>query len=128
MLCWMERWQSASSLMLLVFWSVPMFFYILHLYALLLLNSIAIAVFGVNHGPLYNMADTSTIWLISILVVALLYWPTLWFSRCKHTYKKPWFSYLCCLQLSYSSLATELFIAVLYRYVIALAPKTPPEK
>lgn len=94
MLCWMERWQNAFSRILLVFGSVPMFFYILHLYALLLLYSIAIWLFGANQGALYGVEHISSIWLISILLAALLYWPTRWFSRYKHSHKKPWLSYL----------------------------------
>lgn len=94
MLLWMERWQNAFGRVLLVFGSVPMFFYILHLYALLLLYSMALAVFGANQGHLYGVENISTIWLISILLAALLYWPTRWFSRYKHTHKKPWLSYL----------------------------------
>lgn len=94
MLRWMESWQHAFGRILLVFGSVPMFFYIVHLYALLALYSLAILLFGANQGALYGVANISTVWLISLVLAALLYWPTRWFSRYKHTHKKPWLSYL----------------------------------
>lgn len=94
MLRWMEQWQSKPAQILVVFGSVPMFFYILHLYVLLVLYSIAIWLFGANHGNLYGVDHISTIWLISLLLAVALYWPTLWFSRYKHTHRKPWLSYL----------------------------------
>lgn len=94
LLRWMEQWQNKFSQILVVFGSVPMFFYILHLYVLLVLYSIAIWYFGANHGHLYGVDHISTIWLISIALAVALYWPTRWFSRYKHTQKKPWLSYL----------------------------------
>lgn len=94
MLRWMESWRHTFGRILLVFGSVPMFFYIVHLYALLLLYSVAILLFGANQGTLYGVSNISTIWLISVILAVLLYWPTRWFSRYKHTHKKPWLSYL----------------------------------
>ncbi|GGW51950.1 DUF1624 domain-containing protein [Alishewanella tabrizica] len=101
-LCWLERgmsnarrpWLAASGRVLLVFGSVPMFFYILHLYALLLVYSLVLWLFGANQGPLFGVDHISTIWLISILLAVVLYWPTRWFSHYKHTTKKPWLRYL----------------------------------
>jgi uncharacterized membrane protein len=102
MLCWLERgmsnarrpWLAASGRVLLVFGSVPMFFYILHLYALLLVYSMVLWLFGANQGALFGVDHISTIWLISTLLAVVLYWPTRWFSHYKHTTKKPWLRYL----------------------------------
>lgn len=44
------------------------------------------ALFGVN--------TLSLIWLISIVLAVVLYWPTKWFSQYKHSSKKPWLRYL----------------------------------
>ncbi|MCB5226943.1 heparan-alpha-glucosaminide N-acetyltransferase domain-containing protein [Alishewanella sp. 16-MA] len=94
LLRWMEQWQNKLGQILMVFGSVPMFFYILHLYVLLVLYCIAIWLFGANYGQLYGVDHISTIWIISISLSIALYWPTLWFSRYKHNHKKPWLSYL----------------------------------
>jgi hypothetical protein len=71
-----------------------MFFYILHLYVLLALYSICMAVFGANQGALFGVNQLSLIWLISIVLAVLLYWPTKWFSQYKHSSKKAWLRYL----------------------------------
>lgn len=94
MLAQMERWQNKAAQLLVTFGSVPMFFYILHLYVLLLMYSLAIVIFGPNHGQLLGVNSMLHVWLISIALAALLYWPTRWFSRYKHSSKKAWLSYL----------------------------------
>lgn len=94
LLAYMERWQSKAAQVLVTFGSVPMFFYILHLYVLLALYSICMAVFGPNQGVLFGVNQLSLIWLISIVLAVLLYWPTKWFSQYKHSSKKAWLRYL----------------------------------
>jgi uncharacterized membrane protein len=94
LLAQMERWQNKAAQVLVTFGSVPMFFYILHLYVLLALYSICMAVFGANQGALFGVNQLSLIWLISIVLAVLLYWPTKWFSQYKHSSKKAWLRYL----------------------------------
>lgn len=94
LLAQMERWQSKAAQVLVTFGSVPMFFYILHLYLLLALYSICMALFGPNQGTLFGVNQLSLVWLISVALVLLLYRPTKWFSRYKHSSKKAWLRYL----------------------------------
>jgi len=94
LLAQMERWQHKAAQVLVTFGSVPMFFYILHLYVLLALYSFCMAVFGPNQGALFGVNTLSLIWLISIVLAVVLYWPTKWFSQYKHSSKKPWLRYL----------------------------------
>ena len=94
LLAQMERWHNKATQVLVTFGSVPMFFYILHLYVLLALYSICMALFGPNQGALFGVNQLSLIWLISIVLAVLLYWPTKWFSQYKHSSKKAWLRYL----------------------------------
>lgn len=94
LLAQMERWQNRATAALVTFGSVPMFFYILHLYVLLLLYSLCLKWFGANHGVLFGVNQLSTVWLISLVLAVLLYWPVKWFSRYKHSSKKAWLRYL----------------------------------
>lgn len=79
---------------LAVFGSVPMFFYILHLYVLLLLYSLAKGIFGANHGELFGVAHMGWVWLISLVLIPLLYYPVRWFSRYKGQSQQAWLKYL----------------------------------
>ncbi|TVL19697.1 hypothetical protein AYI92_10760 [Shewanella xiamenensis] len=82
------------GLRLAVFGSVPMFFYILHLYVLLLLYSLAKGIFGANHGELFGVAHMGWVWLISVVLIPLLYYPVRWFSRYKGQSQQAWLKYL----------------------------------
>ncbi len=77
-----------------MFGSVPMFFYILHLYVLLLLYSLAKWLFGANHGELFGVAHMGWVWLISLVLIPLLYYPVRWFSRYKGQSQQAWLKYL----------------------------------
>lgn len=90
----LERCRNAFGQVLVVFGSVPMFFYILHLYVLLLIYRLALSVWGPNQGELFGVQHISTVWLITLALAITLYFPTRWFSRYKHIHKKPWLSYL----------------------------------
>ena len=79
---------------LAVFGSVPMFFYILHLYVLLLLYSLAKGIFGANHGELFGVAHMGWVWLISVVLIPLLYYPVRWFSCYKGQSQQAWLKYL----------------------------------
>lgn len=72
---------------LIVFGSVPMFFYIVHLYALKALYLIALALFGKTHGEYFGVDHVSTLWLISIILTVALYPLMLKFSAFKHKNK-----------------------------------------
>ena len=58
---------------LIVFGSVPMFFYIVHLYVLKVLYLIAVTVWHAPHGEYFGVDHVSTLWLISIILTVALY-------------------------------------------------------
>lgn len=93
LLAQMERWHNKATKVLVTFGSVPMFFYILHLYVLLALYSLCFMVFGANQGALFGVDHLSLIWLITLVLAVVLYWPTKWFSQYKHSSRKAWLSY-----------------------------------
>lgn len=72
---------------LIIFGSVPMFFYIVHLYVLKMLYLIAVALFGKTHGEYFGVDQVSTLWFISIILSVLLYPLMLKFSQFKHKNK-----------------------------------------
>ena len=89
-----ERHSGRVGHWLCVFGSVPMFFYILHLYVLLLLYSLAKFTFGANHGELFGVSHMGWVWLIAILLGITLYYPVKRFSDYKKRSAQPWIKYL----------------------------------
>ncbi|WP_300481181.1 heparan-alpha-glucosaminide N-acetyltransferase domain-containing protein [Shewanella sp.] len=77
-----------------VFGSVPMFFYILHLYVLLLLYRLAKFIFGANHGEYFGVNSMGWIWFITGVLVIALYYPVKWFSEYKKHSTQAWIKYL----------------------------------
>jgi len=77
-----------------VYGSVPMFFYIFHLYVLLFMYQIGMLIWGANQGQYLGVSDISGIWFITLLLAIGLYWPTKKFSEYKRKANKPWLKYL----------------------------------
>jgi uncharacterized membrane protein len=86
--------DSPIEQVLVSFGAAPLFFYLLHLYSLLVIYSLVISVLGANHGELLGVNHIGWIWLIALLLGILLYWPTRWFGRYKRTSLFPWVKYL----------------------------------
>ncbi|HBU88853.1 DUF1624 domain-containing protein [Acinetobacter oleivorans] len=83
-----ERMQQHSFLKpLVVFGSVPMFFYLLHLYVLKLMYVFALSVWGANYGNYLSVNHVWMLWLMTIVLSFALYPAVKWFSKCKHQNK-----------------------------------------
>ncbi|TLM78128.1 DUF1624 domain-containing protein [Microbulbifer harenosus] len=93
LLAWFENRQGKLMDVLEVFGSAPMFFYILHLYVLLILYQIVIAVAGPNHGDLFGVDHIWWVWIISAALTLVLYFPTKAFARFKHSTSMGWVKY-----------------------------------
>jgi len=63
--------------------AAPMFFYLLHLYALKLLYLAALAYWGANHGALFGVDSVAALWAIAAALGLALYWPVAAFARLK---------------------------------------------
>ena len=72
---------------LVVIGSVPMFFYIVHLYVLKLLYVLAVQQFGITHDEYYGVDSVSMLWLIAIVLSVLLYPAMRAFAKFKHSNK-----------------------------------------
>lgn len=84
LLLWFEHAQKSRWLRpLTVFGSAPMFFYLLHLYALKVLYVIAVALFGLNQGAWLGFTSVGAVWLVAILLAIALYRPVRGFSLLK---------------------------------------------
>lgn len=73
---WLLRVLSALG-------AAPMFFYLLHLYVLKFLYLAALEVLGPNRGAYFGFDSIAVLWLLSVLLLALLYPATAAFARFK---------------------------------------------
>ena len=94
MLYLMERLQGKWMEVLTAFGGAPMFFYIVHLYILLLLYTLATAVLGAPEEGFMSLPNIYWVWLTTIVLAALLYKPTQVFNRYKRRSNKAWVKYL----------------------------------
>ncbi|GAB3041596.1 DUF1624 domain-containing protein [Acinetobacter apis] len=85
----LEHLQHQSWLRVLVtFGSVPMFFYIIHLYVLKLMYIAAVAYFGLNQGQYFGFDHVISLWAMSLVLCLLLYPVVSAFSKFKHNNKQ----------------------------------------
>ena len=70
-----------------------MFYYLFHLYFLLALQLVLVAIVGANHGERFGLDAFWPVWLISIVLVPVLYFPTRAFARFKRTSNQAWVKY-----------------------------------
>lgn len=80
---------------LTVFGSAPMFFYLLHLYALKVLYLIGVALFGLNQGTYFGFSSVTTVWLAAMVLAVALFPAVRWFSGLKARRRDiAWLKYL----------------------------------
>lgn len=68
----------------------PMFFYLLHLYALKILNFTALAVWGKNQGASFGFDQVWGVWLAALVLSGPLYLPSRWFAGLKQRRRDIW--------------------------------------
>lgn len=93
LMAWFETMDNAATRTLTLFGAAPMFFYIFHLYVLLVLYRIALAIFGPNQGELFGVDDFYWVWIVAPILAFALYFPTRAFARFKRTSKQAWVRY-----------------------------------
>ena len=89
-LAWLERAGNRLTGVCAVFGGAPLFFYLLHLYALLALQTVLTASMGQPH----RATSIAEIWLCAPLLIGALYLPCRWFGRVKRSSGKAWMRYL----------------------------------
>jgi len=85
--------SNAFTRVLAVIGSAPMFYYIFHLYVLLALQLLMLALVGANYGERWELDQYWPVWVISIALLPALYYPTRAFARYKRTTTKAWVKY-----------------------------------
>lgn len=85
-----ERVDTAVTRVAAVFGGAPLFYYLLHLYALLVLQKLAAAALGVQRA---DVAQVWQVWAIAALLAVVLYFPTRLFGRYKRASGQGWVKY-----------------------------------
>jgi uncharacterized membrane protein len=75
------------------FGGAPMFYYLLHLYVLLAMQQLLVAVFGANHGARYGVDHVWPVWIVALALMPVLYLPCRAFARFKRSSKQAWVRY-----------------------------------
>lgn len=91
----LERVDNAATRALSTFGGAPMFYYLLHLYVLLVGYRILFAVFGPNQGTRFGV-DANAFWIVWVVwlgMVPLLYVPVSAFARYKRRSSRAWVRY-----------------------------------
>jgi uncharacterized membrane protein len=89
----LESLSNGFTRVLAVFGGAPMFFYLFHLYFLLALQKILVATVGANHGDRFGIDVYWPVWLISVALLPVLYFPCRAFALYKRTTDKAWVRY-----------------------------------
>jgi uncharacterized membrane protein len=93
-LAWLEGRDNAFLRVSASFGGAPMFYYLLHLFALLFLQTAAMTLFGPNHGGRYEFDSIRGVWLMTLVMIPLMYWPCKVFGQFKRRTTMPWVKYL----------------------------------
>ena len=83
LLAYFENVQGRVFQVLKVYGSAPMFFYIVHLYTLLIVHGVLLITVVTQKGETFKLNAVYQLWLISIALAVLLYFPTQHFSSYK---------------------------------------------
>jgi uncharacterized membrane protein len=88
-----ESRDNRTTRVLVIFGGAPMFFYLLHLYTLLVSYRVALALFGPNHGERFGVDRVWWIWAVAAGLAFILYFPCRAFTQFKRTSPQAWVRY-----------------------------------
>lgn len=94
LLAGLERAPVRLVGLLAVFGGAPLFFYLIHLYGLHLLNLAALALFGANQGEVFSVPGVGWIWLLALVVAIPSWFACRWFAGLKRRSSHWWMRYL----------------------------------
>ncbi|PKB19834.1 DUF1624 domain-containing protein [Janthinobacterium sp. 64] len=92
-MAWLESVDNWFTRACATFGGAPMFYYLLHLYLLLVIRIVLTAVLGANHGTRYGVEHIWQVWLIALALMPVLYFPCRAFANYKRTSKQAWVRY-----------------------------------
>jgi uncharacterized membrane protein len=93
-LAWFERYSNRISQFCAEIGAAPMFYYILHLYLLLALQTLLVMIFGANHGHRFGVEYVWQIWLLAGVLIPILSIPCRRFALYKRYSQLAWIRYL----------------------------------
>ena len=93
LLAWLEAVRNGATRALAAFGGAPMFFYILHLYVLLALQTVMVAAVGPTHGTRFGIDHFGGIWVIWLVMIVPLYFPVRAFAQFKRGTSQAWVRY-----------------------------------
>jgi uncharacterized membrane protein len=86
----LENWFTRACA---TFGGAPMFYYLLHLYLLLVLQHLLVALFGANHGARFGVDHLWPVWVGALALMPVLYLPCRAFANFKRTSNQAWVRY-----------------------------------
>ncbi|MGK5029579.1 DUF1624 domain-containing protein [Janthinobacterium sp. MDT1-19] len=92
-LAWLESVDNWFTRACATFGGAPMFYYLLHLYLLLVIGITLTAVLGANRGARYGVEHIWQVWLIALALMPVLYFPCRAFANYKRTSQQAWVRY-----------------------------------
>ncbi len=90
---WLEAFDNWFTRACATFGGAPMFYYLLHLYLLLALQHVLVAVFGANHGVRFGVDHVWPVWVVAVALMPVLYFPCRAFARFKRSSNQAWVRY-----------------------------------
>ena len=90
----LERAPTRLLSVLALYGGAPLFFYIVHLYALHLGYQLTLAMAGPNHGDVFGVPNVGWIWIIAMATAVPLAFACRWFTAVKRQSGNPLLSYL----------------------------------
>jgi uncharacterized membrane protein len=94
LLAGLEKAPARLVSWLAVLGGAPLFFYLIHLYGLHLLQLAAVVVLGPNQGEVWSLPGVAWIWLLAALAAVPCWCACRWFGPVKRASRQPWMKYL----------------------------------
>lgn len=94
LLAGLERAPTRAVGLLAVFGGAPLFFYLIHLYGLHLLNLAALGLFGPNQGDGFGLPGVGWLWLLAAVAAVPCWFACRWFAGVKRRSPQAWMRYL----------------------------------
>lgn len=93
LMAWFERRDNRLIRAVAAIGAAPMFFYVLHLYVLLLWQKLAVATLGATHGDRWGVDSVLWVWVGAAVLGVALYFPTRAFGEFKRRTTIGWVKY-----------------------------------
>lgn len=94
LMIWLFEKSSSVTDFLKVFGQTPMFYYIVHIYLIHVINYVLKAIWGPNHGIYFSVEEVIYLWLIGAALVYPLWLMCRWYGEVKRKSQNPLLKYL----------------------------------